>query len=44
MTTRDIVGEIEEIRQRQGTPNYPVVIPIRLTNNVHALRGSLGQP
>ena len=41
MTTRDIVREIEEIRQRQGTPHHPVSIPIRLTNIVRVFQSSL---
>ena len=40
MTTRDLVGEIEKIRQRQGTPHYPVVIPIRLMVIARAFQSS----
>ena len=40
MTTRDLVGEIEEIRQRQSTPYYPVVFPIRLMVIVRVFQSS----
>ena len=38
--TRDLVAEIEEIRQRRGIEIYPVMIPFRMINIARAFRSS----
>ena len=38
--TRDLVAEIEEIRQRRGAETYPVMIPFRMINIARAFRSA----